>query len=467
MEKITVAKFGGSTIGMCGIGIAEIVERIQYLAKESKVVAVFSAPLSKEESGRYSVTDIMLDIGNAAESNTAYDLNRIKRVYDGVLENIPEKCRQSCKKIIDEYIEKCTQTLGSAADGKFADEIRSKALAYSGELLMSDIMNKVLGESGLVSNAVSFDSWPIITDDNIESTNFLYSKSEQHLPEILRLVETCDVVTIGGFIGKTVDGTVTTYERGGSDRTAVDIGILLHKKFNVSVNFEKDFAVYSADPRIVKDGSMIAELSYNEAKLAATFGMKILDPIAIKEIHDCGAEIQLIVSNTKNPKEFTSICRDLKTSPPNPLKIVTGKKNCVILRIEKKPGEEMLYSLENEKRYGEFVVLSPFYRDGLEFSRILFLDGDYVKRNEKYFLAFDSLASITYKRAAITMIGDEMWRAQNIVARISSRLGQADINILNMDAQEETSRVIIITEDADDILERSIRAIHLERSKLV
>ena len=150
---------------------------------------------------------------------------------------------------------------------------------------MSDIMNEVLCERGIASKAVSFDFWPIITDNNIESTNFLYSESEQHLPEILRLIETYSVITMGGFIGKTTDGIVTTYERGGSDRTAVDMGILLHKKFNVSINFEKDFAVYSADPRIVKDGSMINELSYNEARLAATFGMKILDPIAIKDFH--------------------------------------------------------------------------------------------------------------------------------------------------------------------------------------
>ena len=165
--------------------------------------------------------------------------------------------------------------LKSAAEGKFADEIRSKALAYSGELLMSDIMNEVLCERGIASKAVSFDFWPIITDNNIESTNFLYSESEQHLPEILRLIETYSVITMGGFIGKTTDGIVTTYERGGSDRTAVDMGILLHKKFNVSINFEKDFAVYSADPRIVKDGSMINELSYNEARLAATFGISL------------------------------------------------------------------------------------------------------------------------------------------------------------------------------------------------
>ena len=49
-----------------------------------------------------------------------------------------------------------------------------------------------------------------------------------------------DVVCIGGFIGKTPDGITTTYERGGSDRTAVDLGILFHKKYEVSIDFEKD-----------------------------------------------------------------------------------------------------------------------------------------------------------------------------------------------------------------------------------
>ena len=40
-----------------------------------------------------------------------------------------------------------------------------------------------------------------------------------------RPIDHSDVVSMGGFIGKTVDGLETTYERGGSDRTAVDIAI--------------------------------------------------------------------------------------------------------------------------------------------------------------------------------------------------------------------------------------------------
>ena len=45
-------------------------------------------------------------------------------------------------------------------------------------------------------------------------------------------------------------------------------------------------------------------------------------------------------------------------------------------------------------------------------------------------------------RGVITLIGDEMWRVQQIASKASSRIGDAGLNILNMDAQEETSRII-------------------------
>jgi aspartokinase len=123
-------------------------------------------------------------------------------------------------------------------------------------------------------------------------------------------------------------------------------------------------------------------------------------------------------------------------------------------------------TVEKEKRYNEFVVLSPYTKDDVEFTRILFLDAEYVKRNERYILAFDSLATITYNRGVITLIGDEMWRVQQIASKASSKVGEAGLNILNMDAQEETSRIIIVIEDAADNIERAICAVHAERSKI-
>ena len=46
------------------------------------------------------------------------------------------------------------------------------------------------------------------------------------MDKIEQILEKNDVISIGGFIGKTKDGIITTYERGGSDRTAADLGIL-------------------------------------------------------------------------------------------------------------------------------------------------------------------------------------------------------------------------------------------------
>ena len=119
---------------------------------------------------------------------------------------------------------------------------------------MSHVMNHILRSNQIKTDAVEFDDWPIITDNNIESTNFLRTESNDRMGKISKLVENNEVVTIGGFIGKTVDGITTTYERGGSDRTAADLGILFHKKYEASIDFEKDSSVVSADPKIVESG---------------------------------------------------------------------------------------------------------------------------------------------------------------------------------------------------------------------
>ncbi len=468
MTKLVVVKFGGSAIGPDGASIAEIVKRINDLKKDSKVIAVFSAPLTMHNEKMRSLTDVVLEEGKNAEGGKTPSLDIVKSTYQKILEMVNSENKEKCQNSIDLHLEKVQKALDEAVESKeFADEIRSRALAFAGEVLMSHVMNYILKSNGIKSDAIEFDDWPIITDNNIESTNFLTLESRERMDKTIELVEENDVVTIGGFIGKTVDGITTTYERGGSDRTAADLGILFHKKYETSIDFEKDSAVVSADPKIVKSGLReVIQLSYNEARLAGMFGMKILDPIAIKEIVENGVDIPITVTNMKKPEKITTIKRALDIQKGHPIKIVTGKKNCVIFRIETSCIQKLLTSLEKDKRYSEFIILSPFTKDGIEFSRILFLDGDYIKRNEKYFLGFDSLATITYNRGVITLVGDEMWRVQQVVSRTSTKIGESGLNILNMDAQEETSRIIIVIEDTGDNINKAISTIHEEISKI-
>ena len=442
--------------------------RIKSLSKDAKVIAVFSAPLTIVEEKHRSLTDVALELGSQAEEGNMSDLIILRKTYEKILELVNSEFQDKCRAIIDDCLDKVKLELETAIKKKeFADEVRSKTLAFSGEILMSYVMEYVLLSHGVKSKAVGLENWPIITDNNIESTNFLTSESNKKVEHLERLLDENNVITIGGFIGRTTDGTITTFERGGSDRTAADLGILLNKKFDVKIDLEKDSSVVSADPRIVKEGlTRVDNLSYNEARLAGMFGMNILDPIAIKEILENGVSLPIIITDMKNPERTTKIERKVDSRNGHPIKIITGKKNCAILRIEDESGDRLLKSLESDKRYSEFVILSPFAKDGIKFSRILFLDGDYVQRNEKYVLGFDALATITYNRGVITLIGDEMWRVQQIVSKTSAKIGESGLNILNIDAQEETSRIIVVVEDSGNNIERAINAIHQERSNI-
>ena len=468
MNNLIIAKFGGSAIGSDGESIPQIIERINDLKTDSKVITVFSAPLTIHDGKRRSLTDVILEQGKNAENGIKPSLEIVKTCYQKIIQLVNEENKENCQNAIDIHLEKSQKALEDALQNKeFADEIRSRALAFSGEILMSHVMNHILRSNNIKTDAVEFDDWPIITDNNIESTNFLKSESNEKIGKIEKLVESNQVVAIGGFIGKTVDNVTTTYERGGSDRTAADLGILFHKKYETSIDFEKDSSVVSADPKIVNDGLReVFQLSYNEARLAGMFGMKILDPIAIKEIVEHGVDMPIKITNIKNPEKITIIKRQLDEQKGHPIKIVTGKENCAIFRIETNSIQKLLTSLDKDKRYSEFIILSPFTKDGVELSRILFLDGDYVKRNEKYFLGFDSLATITYNRGVITLIGDEMWRVQQVASRTSAKIGESGLNILNMDAQEETSRIIIVVEDAEENIRKAIVAVHEEISKI-
>ena len=267
MNSIVIAKFGGSVIGVDGISIPIIIQRINSLCKNAKVIAVFSAPLTVVEGKPTSLTDVALQLGKRAEEGKAFDLIILRKTYEKILELVSSEFQEKCRRDIDELLDMVRIELEKAmAKKEFSDEIRSKTLAYSGEILMSYVMDCILKSQGIKSEAVKLENWPIITDSNIESSNFLASESNKKVEFLERLLGENQVITIGGFIGRTTDGIITTYERGGSDRTAADLGILLHKKFNVKIDLEKDSSVASADPRIVKEGlTEVHSISYNEA----------------------------------------------------------------------------------------------------------------------------------------------------------------------------------------------------------
>ncbi|HKX20144.1 MAG TPA: aspartate kinase [Nitrososphaeraceae archaeon] len=468
MEPVTIMKFGGSTLGEDGACIGKIVHRISTkIESKNKVVAVFSAPLIRYRDKVSSMTDVAMHIGkNYAQSNPI-EIDVLREVYENIASNslsaeYYKKFSDEIKKFHKEVIISLKQ---AAENRRFVDVTRSRTLAYSGEIPMSYLMDYILKSNEIKSDHTRIEHWPIITDDNFEAANFLIEESRKKSTQFYELIENNNVVTIGGFIGKTVDGLETTFERGGSDRSAADVAILLNENYKPELDFEKDNAVFSADPKIVKkELDSIKFLSYNEARLAGMFGMKILDPIAIKEIDNNNMDIPIVITNMNNTSNTTTISKISADQSDNLVKIVTGKRNCAIARIESIAASHLLASLESDKQYHEFLKLSPYKKEGVEITRILFLDGDYVRRNEHHFKAYYSKAEIVYDRGVVTLIGDNMWKMPKIASTTSSTVGEHGINILNLDAQEETSRILIIVDDSK--VGDAIRAIHDKRNRI-
>ena len=469
---IVIAKFGGSALGVNGILIERIMYRVKQLREKTKVLAVFSAPLVNYQGKVISMTDVAMRVGRSYASSKPVEIEVLREIYERIAsEHISGELSKEFLSYLDKFFRQAIISLKQAAENRrFVDVIRSRVLAYSGEIPMSYLMDYVMRSQGMTSDHVSIEKWPIITDDNFEAANFLVEESKKNDSHFIDLVGRNEIVCLGGFIGKTVDGLETTYERGGSDRTAADTAILLNEHYDVKVDFEKDCAVLSADPKIVKNElESIRYLSYNEAKLAGMFGMKILDPAAIKEILDNNLDIPIAITNMYDPSDTTIIERepiDRNITGDNLVKIITGKKNCAIVRIESIAASHLIASLEKDKQYHDFVKLSPYWQNDAEISRLLFLDADYVRKEEHHFKAYYPKVEIVYGRGVVTLIGDMMWKVPNIVSTASNLVGEHGINILNLDAQEETSRIIIVVEDKNTNVADAVVAIHSKRSKI-
>jgi len=102
MTKLVVAKFGGSAIGPDGASIPEIIQRITNLKKDSKVIAVFSAPLTMDNGKKRSLTDVMLEQGRNAENGISPSLDIIKSTYEKILELVDPENKEKCKNVIEQ-----------------------------------------------------------------------------------------------------------------------------------------------------------------------------------------------------------------------------------------------------------------------------------------------------------------------------------------------------------------------------
>ncbi|MBS0604641.1 MAG: aspartate kinase [Verrucomicrobia bacterium] len=97
---------------------------------------------------------------------------------------------------------------------------------------------------------------------------------------ILKALDAGKIVIVAGFQGVSKDGEITTLGRGGSDTSAVALGVALGAS---KVEFYKDVeGVYSDDPKTHADATFYPSLSFDKAIDIVQKGAKVLHPRCIR-----------------------------------------------------------------------------------------------------------------------------------------------------------------------------------------
>ena len=140
----------------------------------------------------------------------------------------------------------------------------------TGEQISSSLLAMAIKELG--EDAISFTSSQvgIYTDGNHNKAKI----EEIDTTKKELALEEGKIVIVTGFQGVTKDQEITTLGRGGSDTSAVALGVALCAS-EVEIYTDVD-GIYTADPRIVPDAKKIDRICYEEMLEMAGSGAKVL-----------------------------------------------------------------------------------------------------------------------------------------------------------------------------------------------
>jgi len=173
------------------------------------------------------------------------------------------------------------------------------ALASVGEEIAAPVFAALLCERGVKAVSLRGFQAGFVTDARHGDATV----QEVRPARILSHLRRGEVVVVTGFQGITERGDVTTIGRGGSDTSAVVLGVALQAE-HVEIFTDVD-GVLTADPRVVPGARALPAVTFEESAELAYKGSKVLHPAAAEYAREAGTHV--VVRNTSNDTEGTWI----------------------------------------------------------------------------------------------------------------------------------------------------------------
>jgi aspartate kinase len=348
-------------------------------------------------------------------------------------------------------------------------EITPKSLDYLlsfGERISTPIVSFVLRDIGLDCQYLTGKEAGILTDSNFGEARPLMDTTKLRLiHNIEPLLKRNIVPIITGFIGADQNGNTTTIGRGGSDYTATIISAGINAD-EVWLWSDVD-GLMTADPRIVKDATVIKEVSFAEAMEMALFGAKYMHPRALVPVID--TKIPVRIRNTFNlqntgtvisqnlPKASQKIVKSISVIRHTALIDVGGGGGMVgapgtAARIFDALARNRVNIMMISQSPSESSISMVVRKNDLEKATTtldLNLLGKVVKQ-----------VNVNEDVAVIAVVGSGMRGIKGVAARVFNAVAKRNVNVIMIAQGSSELNLAFVVNDID--CEHAVKALHDE-----
>jgi aspartokinase len=169
----------------------------------------------------------------------------------------------------------------------------------------------------------------------------------------------------------------------------------------------------------------------------------------------------LVVVPIDEPKNCSVI--QSETEGNEVVKCLTGKAGCAILSMRDEKSRSLEDSLRIWEKRNDFMDLgAETLETGERIRDFLFLDSDFLKKNEEKLKGFDEDLKVDYGLGVVTLIGDRMKNSPGVASTAISAI--QGINIKRGIFAPHTSQIIIVVEEKN--VKATVAAIHLKMAEL-
>ncbi len=421
-------KFGGSSLADANQfrKVADIIK-----SDDKRRYVVPSAP-GKRFSDDIKVTDMLYKCCELAGSGVDFDddFQLIRNRYNGIIADLG----------IDMSLDKEFDTIIKELKSRPARDYA----ASRGEYLNGKILANYLGFNFVdAADVIIFDTKGVLLLD-------------ETVKAVRKRLKNLENAVIPGFYGRTTEGVIKTFSRGGSDVTGSIIANAVNAEIYENWTDVSGFLV--ADPRIVENPDVIETITYRELRELAYMGASVLHEDAIFPVRSAGIPIN--IRNTNRPQDAGTmiVSNDYdfsKESLGHTITGIAGKKGFSTINIEKA-------MMNNELGFG-MKVLNVLYNNGISFEHMpsgidtmsITVDSSKLAPVREKVLAEirrevnPDHIEIEDGIAILAIVGRRMKNTRGTVARVFASMAHARINVKMIDQGSSELNVIIGVSEND------------------